>query len=132
MEDLKIISEKENPLFNRKEVNAVIKAKSSPKREEITDLLAKKYSTSWENVKIKGVNGSFGSEDFKVEANIYSSKEEKDKTEGTKKKDEEIKKKKEEEKKAAEQPAESGEESQEKEAESTEESSENSGEEKKE
>jgi len=85
--DIKILNENENPLFNRKEIKGKIKTESSPKREEVIEALSKKYSTDVDNVKIKGIKGSFGSNEFKVEANVYLSKEDKEGIESKKKKD---------------------------------------------
>jgi len=104
--ELNIIDETENSLFNRKEITASIKTDSSPQRYDVMQKLAEKYSTDLDNIKIKGIKGNFGSNEYKVEANVYSTKEEKENVEGKKKKDDEIKKKLEEEKKAAEQPKE--------------------------
>ena len=120
--EVDIINEAENSLFNRKEITASVKSESSPKREDVMVALAEKYSTEVDNVKIKGIKGNFGSNEYKVKANIYSSKEEKENVEGKKKKDQEIEKKREEEKKAAEQPKEES--SDEKQEESSEENKE--------
>jgi len=81
MEKLKILSEKKNPVFNRREieVNAVMDV--SPKIKEAEELIGKEFSADAENVKIKKIKGRFGSNDFVITANIYSSKEEKDKIE---------------------------------------------------
>lgn len=83
--ELKIIEEKENPLFNRKEINAVITLSANPKKEDIEKILSEKFSSPSENIEIKKIIGRFGSHDFKITANIYSSKEDKEKTESKKK-----------------------------------------------
>ncbi|HKL24208.1 MAG TPA: hypothetical protein VJ912_02650 [Candidatus Nanoarchaeia archaeon] len=126
--DIKILNENENPLFNRKEIKGKIKTESSPKREEVIEALSKKYSTDVDNVKIKGIKGSFGSSEFEIKANIYSSKEERDTVENKKKKETELDKKREEAKKAAEEEKKKAEESKE----SSEENKESSESEKKE
>ena len=81
---LKILTEKENPFFNRKEIEASIEADITPKKSEAEELISKKFSTNPENVKIKGIKGKFGSKDFIITANVYSSKEDRDKTKSKK------------------------------------------------
>ncbi|MBU2562203.1 MAG: hypothetical protein KKF68_00905 [Nanoarchaeota archaeon] len=97
---INILSENENPLFNRKEVELTIESDVVPSRSETIKLISKKFSTLAENIKIKKIQGKFGSRIFSVSANIYPSQEEKDGTELKKKKE------KEEEKRAAAQIAE--------------------------
>ncbi|MEK6741956.1 MAG: hypothetical protein AABX91_01340 [Nanoarchaeota archaeon] len=84
---LKVIHEKENPLFKRKEVKVSVHSEKSPSREEASKILADKFSVPSGNVKIKSIHGSFGSKTFDIEANIYSSKGEKDSVEFKKKKE---------------------------------------------
>jgi len=93
---LKITGEKQNNLFNRKEIEGEIQAEIAPKKQEVIEELAKKFSVQEDAIKIKGIKGKFGTKIFKVRANVYDSKDEKDRTEPKVKKD---KKKAEEEKK---------------------------------
>ena len=86
MEKFVILKEKENPLFNRREIEGSIKAEMNPKIKEAEEILSSKFSTPVENIKIKNVTGRFGSKEFIITANIYSSKEEKEKTEPKSKK----------------------------------------------
>jgi ribosomal protein S24E len=81
MEKLVILKEKKNPIFNRREieVNAVMNV--SPKIKEAEEFIGKEFSADAENVKIKKIKGRFGSNNFVITANIYSSKEDKDKIE---------------------------------------------------
>jgi len=81
MENLKIIYEKENPLFNRKEIQVEINSKIAPQKSEVEDSVAEKFAVPKENIKIKQILGKFGSNDFKITANIYKTKEDKEKTE---------------------------------------------------
>jgi ribosomal protein S24E len=76
--NLNIIHEKENHLFSRKEVVAEVKKESSPKRDEIENLLAEKFSTAKEAVKIEKIMPKFSSDVFTIYARIYKSKEEKE------------------------------------------------------
>ncbi len=81
MENLTILKEKKNPVFDRKEIEVNVKMDVSPKIKEAEELIGKEFSANPENVKIKKVKGRFGSNSFIITANIYSSKEEKDKVE---------------------------------------------------
>ena len=81
MENLTILKEKKNPVFDRKEIEVNVKMDVSPKIKEAEELIGKEFSANPENVKIKKIKGRFGSNSFIITANIYSSKEEKDKVE---------------------------------------------------
>jgi ribosomal protein S24E len=83
---LKIIKEKENPLFNRKEISFELFSEITPNRKEIVELISKKLGIPEENIKIKKIAGKFGSKDFIIETNIYESEEHKHKTEKKSKK----------------------------------------------
>ena len=85
---LKIVEEKNNLLFKRKEVKATLESETAPSRTHILELLSKKFSASPESIKILGIKGSFGFKKFCIEANIYQSKEEKEMVELKKKKEE--------------------------------------------
>lgn len=76
-----IISEKENKLFKRKEIEASTKSEIVPKKETILKMISKKFSVPEENIKIKKINGKFGSKLFKFTANVYTSKEDQERTE---------------------------------------------------
>jgi len=96
MENMIILQEKENPLFNRKEIILNINSQITPSTKETEELLAKKFSTKQENIKIKKILGKFGSRTFEISANIYDSKEDKEQTEIKTKKQREAEKAKEE------------------------------------
>jgi len=78
---LKIVEEKENSLFNRRELLLNLDSEVSPKREEVFDLIASEFSVPKENVVIKKITGNFGSNSFDIHVMIYSSEEDKNKTE---------------------------------------------------
>ena len=86
MKDLKIISEKENPLFKRKEIHVEIEAVSSPKKEDAEKSISEKFSVPTENIAIKKIDGRFGSRIFRITASLYHSKEIKEQTEPKSKK----------------------------------------------
>mgnify|MGYP001590975619 CR=1 FL=1 len=79
--ELKIIQEKENPLFKRKEILAEINSEITPKIIEIESILSREFSKPAENIKIKRIKGKFGTKFFNIEANIYELMEDKEKTE---------------------------------------------------
>jgi len=92
---MKIISvkEKENKLFNRKEVVLLVEAETVPKTSEALTEIAKKFSVPEDAVKINGVYGKFGMKSFEIKANVYPSKQDKNKTERKTKKEIEAEKK---------------------------------------
>ena len=81
MENIKIIEEKENPLFKKKEIELSIEAEITPTNAGVLAFLSEKFSAPTENIVIKKIAGKFGSKKFIISANIYSSKEEKEATE---------------------------------------------------
>src|SRR3989344_8010657 len=81
MENLKIINEKENALFNRKEITVILEEKTTPSRDHVKKMISEKFSTNEENIKIKKILGKFGSKNFKINASIYKSKEDMNNTE---------------------------------------------------
>lgn len=87
MENLKIISENQNELFKRKEIEANVDAEVTPSKVEVEKLISEKFSTSPEKMFIKNIKGKFGSRTFKIVVNIYNSQEEKQAIEFRKKKE---------------------------------------------
>ncbi len=80
-DDFKILEEKENPLFNRKEIKASIEATVTPSHADVKKLICEKFSSQIEKIKIKKISGKFGSRTSIITANIYDSKENLEKTE---------------------------------------------------
>jgi len=89
----KTISDIENPLFNRREIEGEIHTEVVPSRGEVRKILAEKFSVGDDTIKIRTIKGKFGSKVFLIVANIYKSKEDKEKVEHRKKKDFELEKK---------------------------------------
>ena len=85
--ELKIISEKENALFNRKEIVAEVETEVTPSHTEIKKILSEKFSAPSENIRIQKIEGKFGVKIFTISANIYSSKEDLQKIEHFSKKE---------------------------------------------
>ena len=93
--DFKLITDTENKLFNRREIEGEIHADSAPSRQEVAKIISEKISVNPDVIKIKTIKGKFGEKVFLVVANIYKSKEDMDKVELKKKKDIETEKKEE-------------------------------------
>ncbi len=91
--EIKILEEKNNPLFGRKEMKATVESEINPSRLQILELISKKFSSPAENIKIKKIKGNFGKKIFSIEANIYSSEKEKNIVEIKKKKEGAVKEK---------------------------------------
>jgi ribosomal protein S24E len=87
MESMKIIEEKENKIFNRKEIRAEIQAPKTPNKEELSNSIAEKFSVEKGLVVIENIDGKFGSSIFSVSAKIYNSSGDKEKIEPKSKKD---------------------------------------------
>ena len=81
MEQIKITNERENPLFKRKEVKISINSSITPSKQEIENIIYTKFSIDKETIAVKKVNSKFGSKTFIIDANIYSSREDKEKIE---------------------------------------------------
>lgn len=81
MEKIVILNQKENPIFKRKELELSIETEVTPKINEAESMIAKEFSTDTENIRIKKIKGKFGSKKFIITANVYHSKEEKNKIE---------------------------------------------------
>lgn len=104
-ETVKIITEQENPLFQRKEVEATIENNVTPSTPEIVSILSQIYKVDEDAIKVKKINSEFGSRTFVLEANIYPSKEVKETVERKTKKEIEAEKKALEEQKKQEEEA---------------------------
>lgn len=81
MENFKILEEKENPLFNRKEIKFSVDAQVTPSNADVEKFISEKFSAQPEAIKIKGIHGGFGSKTFTISANIYKTREDLEKTE---------------------------------------------------
>jgi ribosomal protein S24E len=101
--ELQILKENQSLLFPRKEIEGILSANASPSHKDVTVLLSKKFSSPEDTIRVKKIEGKFGSQKFKLSAFVYKSKEDLDKTEvKTKQELEAIKKAKDEAIKTAE------------------------------
>lgn len=74
--EINVIQEKDNPLFSRKEIKLAVAADVTPSMAEAKKIVAEKYSSDEDLIRVREVQGKFGSSVFSVVADIYSSKEE--------------------------------------------------------
>ncbi|MDA3836734.1 MAG: hypothetical protein PF542_03870 [Nanoarchaeota archaeon] len=71
-----IISQNENSLFSRKEVQVAITAELTPSTAESRNIIAKEFKTEADLVRIRKIDSKFGSKTFTIIADIYKSQEE--------------------------------------------------------
>lgn len=88
------LKENQNILLKRKEVEFVVEANTSLSKVDAAKLVAEKYHSNPENVRIKKIDGKFGQRKFVITANIYNNSKDRDATEFFSKKETEAMKKK--------------------------------------
>ena len=79
--ELKIINEKENPLFNRKELEFEVQSNITPSKIDVGKSISEKFSTELDTIEIKRILGRFGSNFFKIIAFVYNTKDDRMSTE---------------------------------------------------
>ena len=82
---MEILEDKENPLFNRKEVKFIVQAEKNPRYDEAANIVSEQFKAEKDNIVVKLVQGKFGIDTFLVSAFIYKTKEDKEKFEPKKK-----------------------------------------------
>lgn len=103
---MKVIEDKNNSLLKRREIKVIVEAEKNPSMQEAGKLILEHFKAQEENVAIKQIKGKFGRDTFLITANIYHSKEDKEKTEPKAKKKEKKEEKEATEEKKEEKPAE--------------------------
>lgn len=74
---LNIVSEKENQVLKRKELEVkIIQEASTPSRESLKKQLSKDLNIPEERISIQRINQPFGKKDSTAEVRVYSTKEE--------------------------------------------------------
>jgi ribosomal protein S24E len=96
------ITEIKNELTKRNEVSFMIEADKNPNFAEMKKKISEHFKKNEENIDVYGIKGSFGSNNFKVEAHVYDTKEDFEKSRQLTNKQKEAIKKVEEEKVKAE------------------------------
>ncbi len=74
--EFKLLEDKENPLFNRREMKLEITEEVIPSKESVKEGLASKYSVEKSLIDILNISGKFGVRIFTIKANIYKNQEE--------------------------------------------------------
>lgn len=98
METIKNIK---NDLLKRQEISFILESDKNPSFDDMRKKISEDFKKKEEVIDVYGVKGSFGSDKFKVQANIYNTKEDLDKAiQLTQKQRGEIKKASEDAKKA--------------------------------
>lgn len=92
---IEIEDKKENPSLDRQEITAYITSSRTPSKNETKKLLAEKLNAPEELIAVKNILSSFGKQEFKIIAYLYSDKESFQKLEAVKKKKPKAKKKEE-------------------------------------
>jgi len=75
----RILEQKENKFFNRKEVKIILEAGKNPGFEDAATAVAEQLKADKENIFVKKIKGKFGRDTFLISAEIYKNKEDRDK-----------------------------------------------------
>jgi len=78
---MEIIEDKQNPLLKRREVKIIIEADKNPGKQDASKIISKQFKAEEESIAIKTIKGGFGRNTFLLAANIYNSKEDRQKIE---------------------------------------------------
>jgi ribosomal protein S24E len=78
---MKLVKELKNDLLKRKEMLFVMESESNPGFDEAKRQVAHIAKSVEENIVVKYIKNNFGTKEFFIEAFIYDSKEQKDRTE---------------------------------------------------
>ena len=76
--EIKVLEEKFNALFKRKEVRVEISSDLTPSRAEAEKILCDKFSCNKDCIRINKIQGLFGIRKFIIIAEIYTSKKDRD------------------------------------------------------
>ena len=74
--EIKKISEKENPLFSRKEIHFEMKSDSVPSYDDFVKVVHEKFSFKPELMRIQKIGGKYGTKVFDAYVHLYDSKKE--------------------------------------------------------
>ena len=74
-----------NTILKRKEIELSVESPSNPGFQKAAEMVASELKVAPETVALKAVRGNFGTNTFLIEAFVYESQEDKEKTEPKKK-----------------------------------------------
>jgi ribosomal protein S24E len=89
---MNILKDFKNELLKRREIKMVVESQKNPSYEEAMKTVSGEFKAQEEAIVVKGIHGKFGRKTFLIEALIYDSKEDKEKTEQKSKKEKEAEK----------------------------------------
>lgn len=72
---MQIIKNIRNDLLKRNEIIALVESEKNPGFDEMKKQVSEQVGKSGENIEVFNIKGSFGSKEFKIDANVYDSKE---------------------------------------------------------
>jgi len=73
--EFKVTSQKQNPLFKRKEILGVISHPVSPSYKEMLEAFSLEFKVPQEQLNILSIKGKFGTNDFLFSLDIYDTLE---------------------------------------------------------
>jgi len=85
---MEILKDFKNDLLKRQEISLSLEADNNPNFNDIKKQVAEQFKKSEEVIDVYNIKGSFGSNEFKIDAYIYDSKEDLEKNRTKKSKDE--------------------------------------------
>jgi ribosomal protein S24E len=74
--ETKVLEQKENPLFSRKEVHVLVKDELTPSKEEARKIVGDEFKADPSLVRIRKIDAKFGVKEFVIIADVYDSAEE--------------------------------------------------------
>lgn len=72
---MQIIQNIRNDLLKRNEITALVESEKNPGFDEMKKQVSEQVGKSGGNIEVFNIKGSFGSKEFKINANVYDSKE---------------------------------------------------------
>jgi len=72
---LENVQREKNPALDREEIKALIKANRTPSKEEAKKLLASELKIDQDLMVVKHIYSAFGSQEFNIQAYLYTNKE---------------------------------------------------------
>jgi ribosomal protein S24E len=73
----KILSEKHNPLYRRREFEILTEAETTPSMADATTLVADMTNSNGENITVRRIKGRFGVKTILIKADVYENAESK-------------------------------------------------------
>jgi ribosomal protein S24E len=71
MKNFKVLNDKKNPLFKRRELELEIESMVIPSKSDIQKRISEDFSSPEENIFVKSIKGKFGSRILKISSFIY-------------------------------------------------------------